>query len=167
MVKQSELMNIPVFLGLDEEILENLIPLVRRQEIPTGTTIFREGNEAEGIFFLEEGNVDISIHEPAPGGGTVHVVRAGECFGWSAIVPPHICTATAVTKNDSRILVINAKALKIQMGTNPALAWSIFENIASTIARRLEGTRVRLLLTTLGYRHALKETKDEYVSLTQ
>lgn len=149
MVSMDTLNRIPLFHGLDLETLRDLCPMIRRMDVPAGTMIFREGTEAREHYYLDEGRVDITIGDMRPGGGLVHIVRPGESFGWSALVPPNYFTASARAHVGSSILVVNAEQLKQQMELHHDLMRVVLENIAATIAHRLEGTRIRMLTGAL------------------
>jgi CRP-like cAMP-binding protein len=146
MISPSILARIPVFRGLPDLTAGEILEVVRRAEVTRGTKIFVEGEAARSIYYLERGKVVVSIAgRPGAAGGPVHVVEPGECFGWSALVPPHEFTAAAQAREDSTVLVIDGTELKWRMRRHPELAWAVFENLAATIAERLAGARVRLL----------------------
>ncbi len=149
MLSVRMLNRIPAFRGLDDESVQDLLPVVNRVEIAAYQPIFQEDEDAKKIYFLESGKVIISIRDGAGGRKTVSVVRPGECFGRSALVPPFVFGASAHAQEPSEVDVIDGDALRLRMRKHPDLAWSVFEALAATIAERLAGTRVQLLTATL------------------
>ena len=145
MISPDILARIPVFRGLHEGTVEELLEIVRRVEYPAGAEIFREDSDAKDIYFLERGSVLVSIGTEAEGGGPVDIVRPGRMFGWSALVPPHVFTASARADEESHVIVIDGDELKWRMRRHPELAWSVFETLAATISGRLAGARIRLI----------------------
>lgn len=150
MLSADIIAKIPVFLGLDEPTIQELQEVVRRVHFSEGKLIFQEGKRARDIYYLESGGVRINMRLPGRH-GTVAIIRNGECFGWSALVPPYEFTASAIALEDSDVLMIDGEELRWRMKRHPELAWSVFENLAATISERLAGTRIRLV--TLEYAH--------------
>lgn len=149
MLSVRMLNRIPAFRGLEEDSVQDLLSVVNRIEVAPYQPIFQEDEDAKKIYFLESGRVLISIRDGAGGRKTVHVARPGECFGWSALVPPYVFFASAHAQEPSEVDVLDADALRMRMRRHPDLAWNVFEALAATIAEGLAGTRVQLLAATL------------------
>lgn len=147
---------IPVFTGLDRPTLVDLQDVIRRIHVPAEEFIFRQGEEAENLYYLESGEVGISVQMPECDRATVAIVSPGDCFGWSALVPPHRFTATATPLAESRILVIGGEELRIRMRRHSVLAWRVFENVSRTISERLAHARSRLAMSEWMHRHPME-----------
>ena len=68
---------------------------------------------------------------------TVCSVRAGEMFGWSALVPPHESTAGAIAATDSRVLAFDCEKLRPCFGEDYRFAYLMTLKAAQTIRERL------------------------------
>lgn len=148
MVALRVLQRIPVFQGLEDDSLRDLLGAVEEIPYESFSTIFLEDDSARYIYYLEAGRVSISIRDGTGYRRPVHLVRPGECFGWSALVPPHIFTASAQTQEASTVVRIDGDLLKRKMRVHSDLAWSVFENLAMTLSERLAGARVQLICAT-------------------
>lgn len=150
MVTMELLRKIPVFYGIDDDPLRDMGHICRITECAPGETIFRQGELATRICYLIDGSVEIRMNEdrkskPSELGSVVSRIAPGECFGWSALVPPNLYTASALARTRSTVLVIDGAGLESYMRGSRDLCISVFQNLARTISERLSDTRRQLL----------------------
>ncbi len=105
-----------LFRGLDEEELKKIEALCRDDERGPGEMVFKEGDEAEDICIVVDGQVELRFELPGRSGATktqtVSTILPGKAFGWSALVPPHKMTLSAYAGNrPCGFYRINGKAL--------------------------------------------------------
>jgi CRP-like cAMP-binding protein len=92
----TELARVGLFAELPGETLTRLAERMRRDEVPAGTVVVREGEDGERFFVLLSGLAAVS--QNALGGR--RVLRAGEFFGEVALAMnvPRTATVTAMTQ---------------------------------------------------------------------
>ena len=66
-------------------------------------------------------------------------------MGWSAVVPPHRATSTAVALVPTELLLLDGAALRAQLDADPALASAVYRSLLEAVAHRLNATRMQLL----------------------
>jgi len=136
-----------LFEGIPEEILAAIAEVSEEITLTKGRPAFVEGSEAEHVFILLEGELDIQVSLASmPGSVTVAVINLpNQSFGWSGIVPPYNYTASALCKTDCRILAIDGKKLIQVLQQKPESGFIVMQRIAELIARRLRNSRIALL----------------------
>ena len=122
-----------------------LEPHVRRATYDAGAEILREGDPTSALGIVVSGRVALRLRVPERGPTTVLTVEPGNIVGWSAVVPPHRATSTAVALVPTELLLLDGEALRAQLDADPALAAAVYRSLLEAVAHRLNGTRMQLL----------------------
>lgn len=77
---EALLRRVPFFRTLDRVDIARLIGALEKTQHPAGTVIFQEGADADGLYLLESGRVEVSVRA-ADGERTVAVLDAPSHFG--------------------------------------------------------------------------------------
>lgn len=129
-LKQSDL-----FWHLDHDFVKRVMGRTRKQKFEAGHILFREGDPARHFYILIKGNVRLKIGHQ---GQIVHTVnRAGECFGWSALLDRDIYSASAECKATTELLVIEEDQLKSVLEDDPANGLIFMKRLAGMLGNRL------------------------------
>jgi CRP-like cAMP-binding protein len=66
-----------------------------------GTTIFRQGDTADAVFYIEKGKVQITVVSEQGKEGVIAILEAGEFFGEGCLVgqPLHMASAGAMAES--------------------------------------------------------------------
>lgn len=139
------------------EELEMVASMVKTKQFKKGELIFREGEEGEELFLVEEGKVAIS----KPVKGNLEQVLAhlgpGDHFGEMAILEKIPRTASASAEENCLLLVVSENDLLHMMEEHPKAAAKIMFNLLRTFNARLKATNeqvreaVRWGLEATGY----------------
>lgn len=115
---------LPLFRGLGEEELRELLPALcaRVRAYPRGAFILRAGEETAWMGAVLSGGVNIQL-EDAWGSQSVlsHVGPGGMFAETYACLPGQPLLVSAAAARDSRVLLLNARALLDPAGPAPAL----------------------------------------------
>jgi len=131
--------------GLTSEVRASLAELGTIIRVPAGHVLTREGEPTERLSLVLEGRVGLRLRVPERGQVTILTVEPGDVVGWSAVVPPHRATSTAVTLVDAELVAFDGPALRERLASDQQLAAELYPVILAAVARRLEGTRLQLL----------------------
>jgi CRP/FNR family cyclic AMP-dependent transcriptional regulator len=112
---------------------------------PVDAVIMREGDETHPFGIVVSGRVALRLLVPERGAVTILTVEPGDVLGWSALVPPHRATSTAVAVEPTRLLEFEVDALRSALHDDPALAATVYPRVLEAVARRLGATRHQLL----------------------
>jgi CRP-like cAMP-binding protein len=106
----------PLFSWLRSTEAFELIQLANLRDLPAGTVLFREGDEASAFYFVGEGEVLLQSST-----GFQKVFREGDCFGEIALFAEIRRTATMQSVGPVKVLEFSKEALERAFQTNPSL----------------------------------------------
>lgn len=114
----------PLFAGLTNRDLAALLKICRRSEIPKGTILFAEGEEARGFYVPVSGKVKIYKVTPEGKERVLRIAEPGRTFAEAAIFDLGIYPANASTLERSELLffpkqeVLNLLRSNVQLAIN-------------------------------------------------
>lgn len=150
MISPELLRSYPFFGQLDESQLREIAMIAEDVPLKNGDVVFHEGDPADSLYFLLEGCIDLYFTlsgsgQNAPDKGIpVGEINPGEPFGISALIEPHLLTATALATGSGRMLKIDATALRLLIQKDRRLAYQLTHQAAKAAITRLHATRVQL-----------------------
>ena len=97
---------------------------------PSGTTIFREGDQGHSMFAIKRGSVAILVD-----GTTVDTLREEEIFGEMALLEHAARTATVVTLEETELVEIDEPQFYITVRQNPHFALQLMQLLSERLRR--------------------------------
>jgi CRP-like cAMP-binding protein len=117
-------------------MIELLGPLFEDFSCQPGTVIFRQGDRADFLYLVVDGNVDMSF-KPYDGTPiTISHVGKGGLFGWSAVVGSDTYTSTAIAIEGVEALRIYGSELRRFCQEHPEAGKNILEHLADGVSSR-------------------------------
>jgi CRP-like cAMP-binding protein len=150
MVSPELLRRYPFFGPLDDARLKAVAMIAEEETVPAGTILLRENEPAGQLFLLIDGAVDLfgSVADAYRPGEykefALGEVNPGEPFGISALIEPHKLTTSARAAKRSRLLRIDAVALRALFEQDLQLAYLLTRQVAKAAMERLNATRIQL-----------------------
>jgi CRP-like cAMP-binding protein len=113
------------------------------KDFPAGAVLFEEGQPGDHMYVVTSGQVEIR-RKVGETERVLAVLTPGDFFGEMAILNARPRSATAVTRVDSRLLVVEGRMFEAMLRARPEIALRIIK----TLAMRLENANqhVELLL---------------------
>lgn len=146
MISPELLRRYTFFNGFTTQDLKELAMAAQEENHAAGDLLFSEGDHADALHFLCDGEVEVLIH--AEGENiAISTLPAGEPVGWSALIEPYVFTATARATRPCRVIAFGRSELLKRM-ENPKFAAVLMRKIAELVSRRLRDTQVQLLSLT-------------------
>jgi CRP-like cAMP-binding protein len=151
MIALEHLRNLPFFDFMDEKQLNAVATIAREQQFNPGENICEAHTPSDALYFLSEGSLLYYMVVRSPYQPDyrkeyfIGVVNPGEIFGISALIEPHLHTATLRAEKNSSVIRINGPALRALCDLNTDLALGLMKAVAKTAMNRLEMTRVQLV----------------------
>ncbi len=134
-----------IFDGLTAAQLGVLSPFLQEVHHPRGATFFVQGQIADCLFILLDGEVQVR-YKPYDGPAlTVARIFSGGVFGWSAILGHELYTSGAQAVKDCVAYRIRIRSLQRLIETYPEVGSILIERLASSIAERLRDTHTSVL----------------------
>lgn len=135
----------PVFRDFDSETLDLLAGCARNEHFHAGQTIYSEGDEANKVFLIRDGDISVEISAPQHNPIVVETLRAGDVLGWSWMVPPYQHMSDARALNEVRAISLDAVCMRGKSENNPALGYQMFKHFVPHMATRFRALRMQLL----------------------
>jgi CRP/FNR family cyclic AMP-dependent transcriptional regulator len=131
--------------GLSPEAVSRLAAIAEVKDVAVGDELVREGQVTESFGIVLSGRIALRTLVPERGMVTILTVEPGDVVGWSAVVPPHRGTSTAIAIEPVRILELPGESLRSLLRSDHALAASVYPRLLQAVGRRLAATRMQLL----------------------
>ncbi len=144
MVSPELLRRLPYFAKIADASLKQVAMIADEKFYPAETLLFREGDPAETLNVILEGEVRIQYLLGNEEMRTVDTLVSGDILIWSAIVEPHKTTAYGTTSKPTKVLSIKAKELRDLCEKDALLGYRLMQEIAKLLAHRLQNARVQL-----------------------
>jgi CRP-like cAMP-binding protein len=142
-----------IFLGLDDNELKmiSMLPSSKQESYPSGQVIFKAGDEAQKIYILEDGKVNIIMEaqisiKDIPAEVVVDIITRGGVFGWSALVKPHLYVLSAVCQSPCKVTIIDGSELRNLFENNVSIGYKVLQGLSQVINSRFRGLEQVLLL---------------------
>lgn len=153
MVSPELLRRYPFFGTLDDTQLKQVAMICDKENIEKGFTFFEECGQADTLFLLTEGSVDLFYHSeeefptkdsPAPKEFLVGEINPGEVFGVSALIEPYSYNTTARAAREASIIRVDATAVRVLFESDVNLAYKLMVQVTKTTMERMAGLRAQL-----------------------
>lgn len=144
MISPEVLRRFPYFAGVAESSLREVAMIAQEEQVAGGDAIFHEGDKADQLYIIVDGEVDIRYTLGSGELRTVDTLVPGELIMWSALVEPYRSTAVAVARNDTTMVAIDGEKLRDLCESDHDLGYRMLICITKLLAARLEGARVQL-----------------------
>lgn len=131
---------------LSPSVHARLAQLARPVGYAADAVILREGMDTPFLGAILEGRVALRLRVPEAGDRlTIATIEPGELVGWSAVVSPFRATVDAVATEATRVLAIDAVALRACLATDREMAAELLPLILESVSDRLSASWQQLL----------------------
>jgi len=145
MKKLEVLKRSDLFRELDDEQLAMVENLCVAKVHEAGTLIHRQNTMMPQLYIIEDGLVGI-ILEPGPlSSRQIQAACNFETFGWEAIIPPHMTTASAKALEKTKVLAFKGQELIDFCNNNHELSRVLYQGLARVVAKRLHAAYMQCL----------------------
>lgn len=134
-----------LFQDLTSDQRDLLRPLFVPSQEDLGTIIFEQGDPAEYLYLVVEGEVSVRFKPDDGPALVVARVRPEGVVGWSAALGSPAYTSAAVCTMPCLLLRIRGVDLRGLYEQYPATGSIVLERIAAVISERLRGTHDRVI----------------------
>ena len=138
------------FAKLSPTQLKSIAKIAREISYDIGTMIFKEGENADGLYILVNGSIDlfftVDVDSPSGDRKELHfgIINPGELFGISALIEPYTLTSSARVTKPSLVIRIDGISLQNLCMKDDKLAYAIIQQVARTSMERLSAARLQL-----------------------
>ncbi|MBK9601398.1 MAG: cyclic nucleotide-binding domain-containing protein [Anaerolineales bacterium] len=136
--------NIPLFENLDPAQIALLKPLFEQFIRPANTTIFEQGEPASYLYLLIKGEVIIRFKPYDTPPITLTRLRAGDVFGWSAVLGSTHYTSSLVSETEIETIRIRGSHLLALVRDHPETGKIIMDRLANVVSSRWKNARTQV-----------------------
>ena len=124
--------SVPLFASLDDEAAVNLRNLLRVNDVPSNTGLFRAGDQGDAMYLIERGRVQITITDADKKQIVLAELAQGDFFGEMAIIDGKQRSADATVIETARLAVLSRENFLSFIHDNPTVA---LEMLSATFSR--------------------------------
>lgn len=131
------LRNTPVFSGLDDTELGEIVPLVVKRKLKNGTVIFHEGDPGSAFFLVKQGRV--KIYKAAPDGReqVISILGDGQIFGDVPVFDGGPYPATAATMVETEIYQVKRDEFEEFLRRHPDVAMKLLKMLGQRLRQAM------------------------------
>ncbi|MBI4304164.1 MAG: cyclic nucleotide-binding domain-containing protein [Chloroflexi bacterium] len=144
----KDLLGIDIFTGLSESELEQLAGVCSVRTYQAGERCAVQGETTNELGIVKKGKVAVEMRiEVTPYTQTLNIatLTGGNVFAWSALVEPHVLTASVRCIEKSDVIAIKASDLQRIFKERPSIERVVMRNLAGVISSRLRDSRTQLV----------------------
>ena len=124
------------FQMVSDEMLHDIAKLATSRSYARGDMIYDVGDEADDIHIVASGSVQHILHTGANGAGVEKLMRAGDVFGWAAVLEGQRCRlAKTVCMERTEVIRINGEELMNLIRRAPDMGDVIMSRFAAMITK--------------------------------
>lgn len=139
LIKQAAL-----FAGLEDEEIERVAEICKKQTFKFGQTIFKEGEPGNRLYIISHGEVRISRQVPGSGEEALTVLKPGACFGEMSVFDRSERSTDAIANTDCELLTVTRSDFEILLDFNRDLAFKVLWSVVRLLSERLRITNDNL-----------------------
>jgi len=128
--------------GLSSAEVKQVLDLGTRLIVPSGTSLFQLGDEADRLFVVERGRIKLTLPMRVRGREEDVFVEErgpGQTVGWSALIPPYRFTLAATAAlHEAEVITLPRESLLKYFAANPVAGHKIAVNLAVVVGHRLQ-----------------------------
>ena len=145
MISPETLRRYALFAGLEPGVFKTLAMMGDEVSLAAGTWIFQEGSEADALYLVDSGSVELKLKLDEAGEHQIDLATlvAGDVLGWSALVEPYVYTLGAVASGDARLIRLDGAQLRGFMIDDCISGTVLMQRLAQALGKRLTNLRVQ------------------------
>jgi CRP/FNR family transcriptional regulator, cyclic AMP receptor protein len=116
------LRSVPLFSTLDDSAATELRKLLIVKDIPSGTPLFRSGDQGDAMYLIEGGRIKISVVDSEGEEVTLAELARGDYFGEMAILDDLPRSADAHVIEDARVFILSSDDFHAFVRLHPEVA---------------------------------------------
>jgi len=144
MIPQDMLRHHAHFSAMNLDQLQKVAAISNLRAFDDQEILLREGNRARVFCLVHEGSVDVLYHLGDGREVIAETLSRGDAFGWSAMIEPHILTATCRGNGPGAVIEIEGESLREICEADPNCGFRLQREVSRTLRNRLSSLRVQI-----------------------
>ncbi len=128
--------------GFDDGQMKKIMAIGKEISLKKGLQVFKEGQEADGVYILKSGAVELTTLVERDFELPISILRkSGDVFGSSALVPPYQYSLSARCVEDGTVFCVETAGLRKLAAEDREIGCRMMTNLAAYFLDRLKETR--------------------------
>lgn len=123
------LKEIPLFKGLDDDVLKALERVCTIKTFPKNTILFSEGDQSDSFYIIRSGKVNVGINDEEGREVILSILGPGEYFGEIALMDGEPRSAYVMTKEPSQLIIISKNDFHELLSLHPDIMMNLFRGL--------------------------------------
>lgn len=163
----------PLFTGLEDFYLKDLLSRGEAKTWPEGTQVITEGDAGDAVFFILEGKAKVTLYGEEGREIVLALLRDGDMFGEMSIIDDKPRSANVEAVTDLVCLVINKSAFLEYLSRHHKVYMRFFAYLTGRLreaTRKIGGLALldvcgRIAHTLIGMSKAGADTEEKVISI--
>ncbi len=121
----------PIFQTLDEEDIQQIVPMLKMKKFPRGATIMKKGDPGSNLYIIISGRAEVMIDERT----SIAAMERGDVFGEISLLIGTPVGATIQVVQPVRVLYITGKDFRAILNGFPSLQIYFARLLAQRLAK--------------------------------
>ena len=138
--KREIVKNSQLFWKLSDDQIDKVTELCQEEFCEAGTRIFSEGDSAHNLYIVQEGKitleVEVRIGQRTRRQAAIDVITKDQVFGWSALSGRPVFTMSAISVENTKLLVLNGERLRQLCDEDADLCRKVMRELVYLVADR-------------------------------
>ncbi|HYH62566.1 MAG TPA: patatin-like phospholipase family protein [Solirubrobacterales bacterium] len=126
------LRQVPVLAGLPDRLLDQVGKEAREHSLTAGDWLFHEGDDAESLFVIRSGRMEVV--DEGPPETLIRVLRRGQVLGELALLQAGTRSASVRARRDSSLLELDRERFERLIHDEPAFAIGLTRTLGAQLA---------------------------------
>lgn len=126
-------------------VLDRLAQSATLCQFPSGTRLFREGEQNDFLMIICRGTIALQMHAPRRDDVRILSLGPGDMLAWSALLGNGRMTTSAIVQEDAQVIAVSAAEAESICRSDPQVGYYLMRQLAQALANRLVATRLQLL----------------------
>jgi CRP-like cAMP-binding protein len=131
--RAQQLSKIDIFENVTLANLENLSRAIKVEEFPAEHILFREGDEGDSMYMIEEGSLHIFVSENGQGENILRTFHKGQVVGEFSLLDGQPRSASARAYEDVRALVLSRQMFMMFIQSRPQVILAMLEYLSQKV----------------------------------
>jgi CRP/FNR family cyclic AMP-dependent transcriptional regulator len=154
---------VPLFRGLDEADLDQLLKISRLFRAAEGTHLVDEGAVGSGMYILVNGSAEVTVKDPDGNDTMLAVLQRGDAIGELSLIDASPHSATVVCTEACTLFHIETQRFNaLRSEHNPAV-FKVLRAIAPVVCERLRSINERIAGIFADPQASMKEMERVYL----
>jgi len=132
-INTSQIQNIPLFSGLSNTELEEIMGITAKRSFPKNNVIINEGDETDSLYLIITGKVKIVLSDEDGKEITISILEPNDYFGELALIDDEPRSARVVTMEKCQFCVINQSDFNNVLDNNPSLVRNLLKGLSKRL----------------------------------